>query len=321
MNLSSLTLPRFSRLALFALSIVAGSTSALQGRLNASLALELDAPFVAGTVSFLGGALVLGLIVASDRRHRIALGLVVRRVLRGQERWWLCAGGLLGSVMVAAQALAIPTVGVALFTVAAIAGQLQSGLLVDRVGLLAGPRLPMSRPRLIGAVLALAAIVVLLVPLDGSPSPLALLLLLPLLAGLLRGIQQPINARLGAVSGSIWAASLVNFLGGLLVLLVLTVVADLPRGISLPQLWDTEFWLLLGGPLGVVFIVTSVIAVPRIGVLAFGVLAVFGQIAGSLVIDAVTGLVSVVTGWQLLLGLSALILAVVLVFFGSRAVR
>jgi transporter family-2 protein len=72
--------------------------------------------------------------------------------------WWLYIGGVIGIVFIAIAAWAVPIVGVLLFAVVTIAGQLSGALLLDVVAPTAGTDLA---PNLIlGVLLAFVAVAV-----------------------------------------------------------------------------------------------------------------------------------------------------------------
>ena len=56
-------------------------------------------------------------------------------VRSGELAWWQVLGGILGGFFVGVQTAAVPVLGVAVFTVAVVAGQSSNSLVVDRVGL------------------------------------------------------------------------------------------------------------------------------------------------------------------------------------------
>nr|BFE67856.1 hypothetical protein GCM10020092_011570 [Actinoplanes digitatis] len=109
----------------------------MQSRINGELSIRLGDPIGAAVVSFGSGLLVLAVLVPllpagrADLR-RLRDGLRVRQI-----RPWQCVGGMCGAFLVATQGLTVPTLGVAVFVVALVAGQSSSSLLVDRAG--AGP--------------------------------------------------------------------------------------------------------------------------------------------------------------------------------------
>lgn len=104
-----------------------------------------------------------------------------------------------------------------------------------------------------------------------------------LLAGALTTLQGPTNARLMTAVGSPVNAALVSFAVGTAALLVLAAVMrvqpDLPATRALPA------WTWLGGLYGVVFVVATAWAVPRLGVATTITLMVAGQLLLSLLMD------------------------------------
>jgi uncharacterized membrane protein YdcZ (DUF606 family) len=77
-----------------------------------------------------------------------------------------------------------------------------------------------------------------------------LLLSLPIIAGMLNALQSGINGTLGKKIG-VFEASLVNFIVGTLVLILVTVLfgkGDFPSVFSVPK------WQWLGGVLGAIYV-------------------------------------------------------------------
>lgn len=137
-------------LLVFALigAFVGGALVALQAPTNAMLARGLGSPVNAALVSFAVGTLAL---VAA------ALALGVRP--SGPEvrslPWHAWAGGLYGAVFVAVAAFATPRMGVTYFLMVAIAGQLATALLLDRVGAFGLARVDIGSARIAGIILVL----------------------------------------------------------------------------------------------------------------------------------------------------------------------
>jgi transporter family-2 protein len=271
--------------------VLSGVTSALQAAVNGALAVAVGSAPLAALTSFGTGALILvGVTVVSPRIRPRVLGLV-RSVRLGELRWWMLLGGVAGAVQVFAQASTVGLTGVAAFTVALVAGQMVSGVVVDMIGLHGVLRRAPSRPRLLGACLGIAAFALAgAAAADGTAPAHALLLTLPFCAGLLRGWQQTANARVRAVGGSAILAATVNFLAGTATLALVCSVVLAIGGWRLPTLTEpVPWWLLTGGALGIVLVTISTIAVPRIGVLLFGLLTVVGQLGCALALALVTG--------------------------------
>lgn len=271
-----------------------GALVALQTLINGELAERLGtgtrAGVAAAVLSFGSGFVVLTVAVALLPGPRRGLGRLRRAAVTGTLRPWQLAGGMVGGLLVAAQGLSVQTIGVALFTVAVVAGQTSSGLLVDRAGIGPSGVQAVTPARVLGAALALLAVGLSASGRFGGSDALTAaglaLALLPLLAGCGTAWQQAVNGRVSAVGGPI-AAAWNNFLVGLLLLLALLAASlVLPGELRiLPGPW----WFWVGGVLGVVFISSAAVLVRVHGVLVLGLCTIAGQVIASLVIDSVIG--------------------------------
>jgi transporter family-2 protein len=273
------------RIAAVGLATIAGFGVAVQSRINGELGVRLADGIAAAVVSFGVGLLVLLVLVpaaASGRRGLLALRTALRE---GRLRPWQCLGGVCGALLVATQGLTIGALGVAVFTVAVVAGQSGSSLLVDRAGIGPGGRAPITANRLIGAVLTVLAVLLALADRLGDPDTL-LLAVLPLAAGMGVAWQQAVNGQVRAASGSTLAATLVNFTVGTVALLVAFAVDLAVRGWPTGRL-PAEPWFYLGGPIGIVFIAIAAALVRFTGVLLLGLATIAGQIIGAALLDVV----------------------------------
>jgi transporter family-2 protein len=264
---------------LSALAVLAGTALAAQARVNGALRTRLGSPLVVALVSFAVGSVALVLAALALRRAGGA------RRLRTGTRWWWWLGGLAGAALVWSSAAAVPLVGVALTAVAVVAGATVGSLVVDRIGLSPRGRQPLTRPRVAGAGLAVAGLLVGTVGRHGDVRPL--LLLAVGLAGFAGATQQAANGQLQQHSGEALVAASVSFLAGTAAL-ALGVLAVAVAG-RLPGLhWPGAPWLYLGGLGGAVYIALGAYTVPRLGVLHLTLGTVAGQLAGGVVLDAVT---------------------------------
>ncbi|MFC7548230.1 DMT family transporter [Plantactinospora sp. GCM10030261] len=265
------------------LSVASGLAVAVQSRINGELGVRLDDGILAAVVSFGLGLLLLVFlvpVVPSARRGMAALRVTLRD---GTLRPWHCLGGVCGAFLVAAQGLTVGVLGVAVFTVAVVAGQTSSGLAVDRAGIGPTGRQPVSPGRLVGAALTVLAVLLAVGDRLGNPRALGLAAL-PALAGVGIAWQQAVNGRVRVASGSAVAATAVNFAAGTVALLAAGTVDVAVRGWPTVG-WPTEPWLYLGGPIGIVFIAVAAAVVRYIGVLLLGLATIAGQVGGALLID------------------------------------
>ncbi|NGN63352.1 DMT family transporter [Streptomyces sp. A7024] len=265
------------------LAVFSGALIALQSRITGELAAALgDDGFTAALLSFGSGLVFLTLGLLALARPRRGVGVVLRDVRAGRLRWWQLIGGFGGAAFVLTQGLAVGALGVALFTVAIVAGQVGGGLIFDRIGLgPAGPQRPTAR-RTTGAALVLAAVALSMADkLDGA-FPLGLLAL-PLAAGVCVSWQQAVNGHVRVSSGSAYTGTWFNFAAGTAALVVIFLIHTAVSG--LPDHLPTSPHLYLGGLIGCCFIAIAVATVSRLGVLLLGLCTITGQLLGSLALD------------------------------------
>lgn len=269
------------------LVVAGGALIAVQARINGELSARLQDGIGAATLSFLGGLVVLTAIAVASPGLRRGVRQLAAATRSGQlPRSYLVAGAL-GASLALAQSTTALIVGVAVFTVAAIAGQTLSGLVVDSVGFGGGVRRRPDRRRSLGAALVLVAAVVAAAPQFGGATSSAgdvLPALAPLVAGFLLGFQLAMNGASGRAAGSPLAATWVSFLVGAGFLSVIWAAKVLSVGTdatALPATW----WLYLGGPCGVAFVALSAVLVRRIGLLVLAMGTIAGQLIGSIALD------------------------------------
>ncbi len=259
------------------LAVVAGATLSGQARVNGALRERLGSALVAALVSFFAGTVALVAAAVVARRARAA-----RRLSSG-TRWWWWLGGLAGALLVASSAAAVPEVGVALTSVAIVAGSTTGGLVVDRAGLSPRGHQPLSKPRVAGSALAVTGLLVGTVGRHGHVRPL--LLVVVGAAGFASALQQAANGQLQRASGDTLVAASVSFVVGTLALAFAVLVVGLAGG--LPALhWPGQPGLYLGGLGGAAYIALGAYTVPRFGVLRLTLGVVAGQLVGGVLLDA-----------------------------------
>ena len=267
-----------------------GGLVAVQAHLNGVLADDLGSGLVgaavAGLLSFGSGFVLLCVVIALTPGSRRGLRQVADAVRQSRLRPWHLVGGAGGAMLVTAQGVTVATIGVALFTVAVVAGQTSSAVLVDKIGIGPAGRHPVTVNRAVGAGLAVVAVALAVserLGVDAGLAPVALLLAaVPLLAGSTTAWQQAVNGQVSAVGGPL-AASAVNFVVATVILCVFSVTAIAVWG--LPSAPPTDWWLYMGGAMGVVFVSAAAALVRWLGVLVFGLCAIAGQVLTSLAVE------------------------------------
>lgn len=290
-----------------------GLMMALQSRINGELAATLGNGLQAAVISFGSGFVLLSVMALTIRSVREGLRRLPGAVRDGDLRWWQVLGGLLGGFFVAVQSATVPVIGVAVFTVAVVAGQSGSSILVDRAGLGPAGRRAVTPRRLLSAALAVLAVGVAVSDRLGAAGFSATALAFALVAGTGIALQQAINGRVGLAARSPVAAAWVNFAVGVVGLAVALGLAVAAAGQSLGGLpaGPASWWLYLGGTLGVVFIATAAWAVRPLGVLLFALLSIAGQLGGALVLDLLAPAAGEAPGWPLVAGVALALVAVV----------
>jgi transporter family-2 protein len=265
-----------------ACAVVAGLLVAVQSRLNGELGARLDDGFAAALISFGSGLVILLIALAFWAPGRAGYRLIPGALRDGRLRWWMLLGGAAGAFLVLSQGLTAAVLGVALFSVATVAGQSISGLLVDRTRLVSGGPRPFTVPRVAGAVLSIVAVIVAVSAQLRGDVP-AWMLVLPFIAGLGIGWQQAVNGRVRDVAGSALTATVGNFIVGTVVLLVgFLVHAGI---VGWPQGLPSDAWLYLGGPIGCIFIAAAAVLVRITGALLLSLATIAGQLVASIAID------------------------------------
>jgi transporter family-2 protein len=123
------------------------------------------------------------------------------------------------------------------------------------------------------------------------------------LAGLGGAVQIATQGRLGDRIGTIEALACASILGGLVALLVLVVARrsldGLREGVTGPK------WMLLGGVMSALIVLSITVAGPRIGVVATTAILIAAQFTLATVIDRTGwfGVEKVAIGWPRALGL------------------
>ena len=132
------------------------------------------------------------------------------------------------------------------------------------------------------------------------------------MAGGLIALQAPINAGLGKVTGN-FAAALISFLVGSTALLLIVVLSGKAGGVS--NVGDVQWYYLLGGLLGAIYVANALVAVGSIGAGGVAAATVAGQLTASVVADrlGVLGLEQISITPTRILGVVLLLVGTVLV--------
>lgn len=301
------------------LAALGGMGVAAQSRINGDLGARLHDGITAAVISFGSGLCLLLVLLSTAPAGRTGLHRVAAALRTGSLRPWQCLGGVSGAYLVISQGVTVASLGVALFTVATVAGQSASSLVVDRLGIGPAGRQPFTTTRVLGAALAVAAVLAAVSGRLGSPAAVGLAVL-PALAGMGSAWQQAVNGRVRGVAGSAMSATLVNFVAGCLVLSVAFGVDLVIRGFPAGDLPRNPVYYL-GGSIGVVFIAIAATVVRFTGVLLLGLATIAGQLTGALVIDLAVPREGSRPGPATLIGTGLTLVAVLIAGLPARSRR
>lgn len=290
----------------------------LQIRANAQLAIDGVHPIRVALVNMGLQLGFIGLLVVLFPRMRSAVVRLSRAMRARQVRLWWFIGGLVGASVITLMGVVSPLVGVAVFSIALVAGQTASSLAVDRWGLGPGGRRALSRSRIFAAIIAVTAVVVsvsdrFIVEAGGELAWGAAGL--ALLGGLAISFQAAANGRLAVTSGQPAIGAGVNFGVGFAALGLVSLLIPATRSGDGAEGFGT-WWLYLGAIFGLLIVLNTAWAVRYLGILLLTVIGVSGQMAGALAMDLVLPTSGVSVTPALIAGI---LLAVAAVLIGSSA--
>ena len=262
-----------------AVALAAGVCGAVQPKVNAVLGSRVGSALVASLVNF---TVALALVIVA-----ISLRPATRRRLAALRTWpvprWTLTAGLGGAVIVLAGAVAVDTIGVAIFSVAFFAGQITFGLLVDGIGVGPGGKRPITAARVQAVLLAVVAVALSQLgrPVgEFAPALVALVVA----AGAAFAFQSAFNGRIALATGDPVAATAVNVTVGITALIAIVgVLAAIGR--LGPLDWPAQPWLYTGGALGVTVVLSLAVATAALGVLRATLAMLAAQLIGAFVVD------------------------------------
>ena len=189
------------------LAAISGLMIALQARANGELSHLIGNGVQAALVSFGSGLLIIAVVAiftpSIKEGARNLRGAVARKEL---PKWTLFAGALGGS-FVAVQTHIVPLIGVAIYSVASIAGQTAASLIVDRIGLTGGGKKQITPRRIAAALFTVFAVFISVFDrLDGRDLSI-FAVLMGCVAGAIVGVQRALNGQINEHSNQSFTTS------------------------------------------------------------------------------------------------------------------
>lgn len=267
------------------LAALAGALVAVQSRANGELSFRLHNSLEAACISFGSGLLVLLAITYFHAGIKSGSRKIFSAVEAGLISRWRLMGGALGGVVIAVQTQIVPLIGVAIYSVAVISGQTAVSLVVDRIGLTGGGKRHISPRRMTAAALTVLAVLVSVWDRLDAKDLSVVAIILGILTGGVVGVQRALNGQVNEHSGQSFATSLLNFITGTALLLLLFLGGLITHHAHVTGLKIGPWWMYLGGITGVIYIAFASTVVQHLGVLTFTLFSIGGQLVASLLFD------------------------------------
>jgi len=270
------------------LAALSGLMIALQARANGELSHRLNNGLEAALVSFGSGLIIIAVIAVFNPAIKEGIKNLRSAVANKEIAQWKLLAGALGGSFVAIQTHIVPLIGVAIYSVASIAGQTAISLVVDRIGMTGGGKKLISRRRVAAAVLTVLAVFVSVFDRIDAKNLSLFAVVLGCIAGAVVGVQRALNGQINEHSHQSFTTSLLNFITGTSLLVILILGGVLIGKIELVPLPAGPWWIYTGGTIGVIYIAFTSTIVQHLGVLTFTLFSVGGQLVASLVIDLIS---------------------------------
>ncbi len=267
------------------LAALSGILISFQARANGELSLRLDNGLQAAFISFSSGLLLIALISVFNPTIKNGARRLRAAVAAKEIAPWTLFAGALGGAFVAVQTQIVPLIGVAIYSVASIAGQSATSLLVDRIGFTGGGKKPISLRRIAAAVVTVLAVLVSVLDRIDARNLSLIAVALAGLAGAIVGVQRALNGLINEHSGQSFTTSLLNFIMGSSALGIALLIAVAIGKVEFVALPTGPWWIYMGGTIGVIYIAFTSTIVQHLGVLTFTLFSTGGQLIGALFID------------------------------------
>ena len=258
---------------------------AVQARANGELSHRMGNPIEAALVSFGSGLIIISLISAFSPAIKNGARNLRGALKRKEIPPWTLFAGMLGGSFVAVQTQIVPIIGVAIYSVASIAGQTAASLVVDRIGLTGGGKKHITVRRVAAAGITVLAVLISVIDRLEASNLSVIAVLLGCFAGAIVGVQRALNGQINESTEQSFTTSLLNFIMGTTILVIFLGIGMLINRTEIVSLPAGPWWMYTGGTIGIIYIAFTSTIVQHLGVLTFTLISVGGQLVGSLVID------------------------------------
>ena len=270
------------------LAALSGILISLQARTNGELSLRLNNGLQAAFISFGSGLILIAIISAFNPTIKNGIRRLRAAVAAKEIAPWTLFAGALGGTFVAVQTQIVPLIGVAIYSVASIAGQGATSLIVDRIGLTGGGKKAITPRRIAAAFVTVLAVLISVLDRNEAKDLSLIAVFFAGLAGAIVGVQRAMNGLINEHSQQSFTTSLLNFIMGTTTLGIVLLIAVAIGKVEFVALPAGPWWIYMGGVIGVIYIAFTSTIVQHLGVLTFTIFSTGGQLIGALFIDLIS---------------------------------
>jgi transporter family-2 protein len=270
------------------LAALSGILISLQARTNGELSLRLNNGLQAAFISFGSGLILIAIISLFNPTIKSGVRRLRAAVVAKEIAPWTLFAGALGGTFVAVQTQIVPLIGVAIYSVASIAGQGATSLIVDRIGLTGGGKKAITPRRIAAAFVTVLAVLISVLDRIEAKDLSLIAVFFAGLAGAIVGVQRAMNGLINEHSQQSFTTSLLNFIMGTTTLGIVLLIAVAIGKVEFVAMPAGPWWIYMGGVIGVIYIAFTSTIVQHLGVLTFTIFSTGGQLIGALFIDLIS---------------------------------
>ncbi|MBS4769980.1 DMT family transporter [Carnobacteriaceae bacterium zg-ZUI240] len=197
---------------------------------------------------------------------------------------------ILGVIFVSGSVIVFAKLGATQTAILPVIGQITAGLIIDHFGLLNAVQSPVTATKLLGTFFVLLGVIgVVLSNRQKNASNATqhqntlLLQILGVCLGAFTTIQTALNSHIGVTLHSPFLSTHLNFLFGLMILLLLATLKKEPFTNLYTK--SSPWWSYLGGLIGFIFVLSTIMITPVITTSVTVLTTLLGLTMGSITID------------------------------------
>lgn len=256
------------------LGLLTGIIIAVMVAVNGGLTRWYGVYTAAVIIHVVGILFAFALLCVTKKKFRVPKGLPL----------WLYTGGLIGVFTTVFNNFSFGKISLTGIVALGLLGQAVTSMLIDGLGLFGMKKYAFCKSSLIGLAFAAAGILVML---DHSAGSAFYAVFLSFGAGVTIVLSRTVNAGLSEHTGQL-QGSLINHMAGLPAALLFLAVLGRGEMLFVSPSFPNQYWIYLGGTMGVVTVLLCNITVPRIPAVQLTMLTFVGQVFTGIAIDMIT---------------------------------